>query len=324
MFASLAHPLTIAPPLAPSRTIGRMRFRAIALLGLLAFAPQRSSAQASPPNDTTGTRLLADLTFHSQTFEPIRLFLSSGRKYRVQFSEPNIVLQLRSFEGKQLPMVMNVNYESDAAGRTDLELRPRVDGEFEFKPVYVYAGRPIRFQIWVLPLPSDMAQMATAPADGRMEFGAEFSIGSHGAFDNSDEHYGDAGGTVTGCATIRGIGGISGRLWGCMLGFEIEQGSTDGSFKYLYTEPRFRIVGGGGGFPGEVGVLLRLGAGDDSDGRTGSKYGFGVYGAYQPRSADGGGFSLIGSLQSQRVNASDPDASGAAAWSGSVGLGWFF
>lgn len=300
-----------------------MHLRATALLGLIAIAP-RLAAQASPPIDTSGVKLLADETFHSQSFQPIRIFLASGRRYRVQFSEPNITLQLRSYEGKQLPMIMNVNYDSDASGRTDLELRPRVDGEFEFKPVYVYAGRPVRFQLWVMLRADEVPPAAPHAEGGRIAFGLEVAAGSHGKYDNSVDSYGEAGGTATVCAAVRGLGGLSGRLWGCALGVEVEGGSSEGNFTYIFLEPRFRFLGGGGGFPLELGGALRLGAGGDADGRSGGKYGIGVYTSYQPGRANGGGLSAIATVLSQRVNASDPNESGAAAVTWSVGLGWFF
>lgn len=298
--------------------------RTLSLVGLLAIA-RPLGAQSSPPVDGPGSRLVADVTFHSQTYEPIRLFLESGRKYRAQFTEPNIVLQLRSYDGKQLPMVVSVNLGPDPSGKTDLELRPRVDGEFEFRPVYVYPGRPIRFQLWMLPRPEERtAADGPPPSTSGVELGLELSLGAHGAYTNSTENYGDEGGSLTACAAIRGIGGVAGRLWGCMLGVESEEGKTMGRITYVYSEPRFRFIGGGGGFPIEGGVILRLGMGDQANGRASGKYGFGVYSAYQQRREGGGGLSIIGSLISQRVNATDPNASGASAWGGSLGLGWYF
>jgi hypothetical protein len=300
-----------------------MTLRRLPLLGLLLLAPALA-AQTSPPPDGPGSRLLVDVTFHSQTYEPIRIFLASGRKYRAQVTEPNLILQVRSYEGKQLPMVVSVNLGADASGRSDVELRPRVDGEFELSPIYVYAGRPVRFQLWALPLPDEVPAKVATPVTGGLEFGLELSAGSHGEFQGSLENYGEAGTSLTACGAFRGVGGVAGRLWGCAVGVEVEEGATDGNFTYVYTEPRFRFLGGAGGFPIEGGVVLRLDFGDAKDGRGAGKYGFGLYAGYQQWRTNGGGLTLIGSLISFRVNASDPNASGASAWSGNLGLGYFF
>src|SRR5690242_16365049 len=80
------------------------------------------SAQA-PTRDRPG--LLADETFSEGGFEPVRVFLARGTIYRVEFSEPAVILSMRSWESKPLPFVVTVNLGPDATGRTNYELRPQ-------------------------------------------------------------------------------------------------------------------------------------------------------------------------------------------------------
>lgn len=294
----------------------------VALAGSLLLASVLQAQEA--PKDTTarGRTLVTDLTFHSNSYEPIRLFLMGGRVYRAQFTQPDIVLQMRSYEGKQLPMIVSVNLGPDASGRTDLEVRPRMDGEYEFRPTYVYEGNPIRFQLWLEPKPEEAEPRNAHTAVQGVEFGTELSVGLHGAYENGIYNYGGKGGSLSGCVTIRNLGGEQGRLWGCMLGVEFEKAGGDSAWTYLFLQPRVRILGGTSALSG--GAILHLASGSASHGRASGKYGMGLYIGYQERRENGGGWTVTGSLLTLRVNASDATSSGAGSWAANIGVGRFF
>jgi hypothetical protein len=292
----------------------------IALAGVLLAASPLQAQVAAP--DSTSRVQITDLTFHSSSYEPIRLFLAGGRIYRAQFSQPEIILQMRSYEGKQLPLVVSVNLGPDASGRTDFEVRPRMDGEYEFRPVYVYEGNPIRFQLWLEPKTRDPAGPSVAEASQKVEFGVELSAGLHGAYENGADHYGAKGGSLAGCATIRNIGGEQGRLWGCFFGIELEKAGGDSSWVYLYMQPRLRLIGGTSPF--DAGVLFHVSTGTAGHGRASGKYGVGFYTGYRERRAAGGGWTALGSLSLLRVNPENAGAPGAGSWGASFGVGRFF
>ena len=292
----------------------------LALAGTL-FAASLMQAQDAPV-DSTAKVLVADLTFHSNSYEPIRLFLAGGRIYRAQFTQPDIILQMRSYEGKQLPMVVSVNLGPDASGRTDFEIRPRMDGEYEFRPVYVYDGNPIRFQLWLEPVPGVGDQVNAHNAVQGVEFGAEVSVGLHGAYENGPNAFGGSGGAISGCVTVRNLGGEQGRFWGCMLGVEFEKAGGDTAWTYLFVQPRLQVLGGTSSFNG--GVVIHIASGSASHGRAAGKYGMGLYAGYRERRQGGGGWTVTGSLLALRVNASDAAATGAGSWGANFGIGRYF
>jgi hypothetical protein len=293
---------------------------ALALTGSLLAASLLQAQDA--PVDSTSRVLVTELTFHSSTYEPIRLFLAGGRIYRAQFTQPELLLQMRSYEGKQLPMIVSVNLGPDASGRTDFEIRPRMDGEYEFRPVYVYAGTPIQFQLWLEPKERDPAGPSVAAASQGVEFGVEVSAGVHGAYENGIYHYGAAGGSLSACGAIRNIGGAEGRLWGCFAGVELEKAGGDSTWTYLYMQPRLRLLGTRSSFDG--GVLLHVATGTVAHGRASGKYGVGLYAGYRERRVDGGGWTALGTLTLLTVSGSDATASGAGSWGANFGVGRYF
>jgi hypothetical protein len=293
----------------------------LALAGSLVLASVLQAQEA--PKDTTTRTLITDLTFHSNSYEPIRLFLAGGRIYRAQFTQPDIVLQMRSYEGKQLPMIVTVNLASDASGRTDFEIRPRMDGEYEFRPVYVYSGNPIRFQLWLEPRPGEGEHLSARTAVQGVEFGAELSVGVHGSYENGANNFGGKGASYSGCVTVRNLGGEQGRIWGCMLGVEFEMAGGDTAWTYLFIQPRIQILGGGAStFNG--GVAIHIASGSASHGRAAGKYGMGIYAGYRERREAGGGWTVTGSLLGFRVNADDAASSGAGSWGATFGVGRYF
>jgi hypothetical protein len=301
----------------------------------LVWGPSVVAAQDAPrpPTARGAPALLADATFTPGTFEPIRIFLARGIVYRAEFSEPGIQVEMRSYEGKSLPFVLSVNYGADVSGRTIVELRPQVDGEIEFRPVFVASGRAVRFQLWNV-LDDHTRDLADEPGEHTpWEFGLMAEFGSHGRYVNRLVTYGHSGSTSAACVAIRRGPGILRRAWGCVLGVESDDGGLDGRIAYLYVEPRVRVIGGRR--PGrptiDAGVLLRF-AGriteqtgtvvEDPSGPT--TYGVGLYAGAQYWESGGGGWTIAGSVHLQQITSRAEGSSGAGTTVAQLTVGRFF
>ena len=186
---------------------------------------------------------LADFTFHPGSFDPIRYFLQRGVIYRVQFSEPNIVLEMRSYEGKQVPFVRYVNSGPDATGRTDFELSPNDDGEIEFRQVGGVSGTATRFQLWRIEQRTATTPMEPVTEAAGLEVGIIGRLGAHGAYIDREFTYADNGGVVEACVAFRGGSGVFDRLGGCVFGLSYEMGGARSKLTFAFIEPRLRILG---------------------------------------------------------------------------------
>jgi hypothetical protein len=293
---------------------------------LAAQGPARPAARGAPS-------LLADATFHPGAYEPVRVFLAKGFKYRVEFSEPGIQLEMRSYEGKALPFVLQVNYGADVSGRSVFELRPQVDGEIEFRPVFVESGRAIRFQLWDASTDHSNEPSGDPTDTLSHEFGLMVEAGSHGAYVNQLDSYGGKGSSSAACLAIRTGPGILARVWGCIAGLELATGGIGGTVPWLYMEPRVRFVGSRrpGGVRVDGGALLRLAVRATSSKLTVAQDpsgtaldGIGIYAGVQTMEAGGGGWTLVASLQAQHLSSRASGSSGADTKAFRITFGRFF
>ena len=302
-------------------------------LALSLLAPALSAQGAQRPVARGAPSLLADATFHPGAYEPVRVFLARGTKYRVEFSEPGIQMDMRSYEGKALPFIIDVNYGADVSGRSVFELRPQVDGVVEFRPAFVESGRAVRFQLWNAA--TDHSRDATNdPTDSLpLEFGVMVEAGSHGAYVNQLMNYGDKGSSTAACFALRTGPGILSRVWGCAAGIEIAGGGIGGAVPWFFIEPRVRLVGSRrrGGIRLDSGVLLRLAkrardnkrpVAQDPSGEA--LDGVGIYAGVQTLESGSGGWGLVASLQAQHISSRASGSSGADTKSFRVTFGRFF
>ncbi|HWA40042.1 MAG TPA: hypothetical protein VG712_00425 [Gemmatimonadales bacterium] len=303
----------------------------VALLIAAALATATPLSAQAPDRDRPA--LLADETFSEGGFDPVRVFLARGTVYRVEFSEPAVILSMRSWESKPLPFVVTVNLGPDATGRTNYELRPQVDGVIEFKPEYVQSGKAVRFRIWSLGDGSHGVHAAAAHRPVRWEFGVMVERAHHGAYVNSIIRYAEAGGSSSICAAIRNGPGILERLWGCIVGLDWETGGAEFRTKWMYTDPRIRVVQQqlANGVRVEAGISMRYGqrlaepTKADTVERIGtSMYSVGGYAGLQLRERTIGTWTILATMNAQHVSGRNDKANGAGTTAFRLTLGKFF
>ena len=303
-------------------------------LMIAAVAALPLSAQRTPGPNRDAPALLADETFSEGGYDPVRVFLARGTVYLVEFSEPAVLLSMRSWEGKPLPFVVTVNLGPDATGRTNYELRPQVDGVIEFKPELVQSGKAVRFRLWSLGDGSHADYLASdARPPVRWEFGFMVERAHHGEYVNSLYRYAEAGSSTSICAAMRYGPGILERVWGCMVGIDWETGGAEFRTKYLYTEPRIRALETqlANGVRLEAGISMRYGkrlaepVKADTVERVGTAlYSLGGYAGLQLRERTIGTWTLLASLNAQHVTGRSDKANGAGTTAFRVSLGKFF
>lgn len=309
-----------------------LRSRALVVAALL-LAASPSTAQVTPAPTRDTPALLADETFSEGGFDPIRVFLARGNVYLVEYSEPAVLLSMRSYEGKPLPFVVTVNLGPDASGRTNYELRPQVDGVIEFRPEYVASGKAVRFRIWSLGDGSHGGYVAVEHRPVRWEFGVMVERAHHGEYVNSIIRYAEPGSSTSLCAAIRRGPGILERVWGCLLGIDWETGGAEFRTKWMYTDPRIRVLERplANGVRVEAGISMRFAnrlsepMKADTIERIGtSMYSVGGYAGLQLRERTIGTWTLLATMNAQHVSGRNDKATGAGTTAFRLTLGKFF
>lgn len=301
---------------------------------LLAASSLSAQVASAPTRDNPA--LLADETFSEGGFDPVRVFLARDVIYLVEFSEPAVLLSMRSHEGKPLPFVVTVNLGPDVTGRTNYELRPQMDGVIEFKPEYVVSGKAVRFRIWSLGDGTYGGRTASDRPPARWVFGLMAERAHHGEYVNSLIRYGNAGSSTSICAAIQRGAGILEHVWGCVVGLDWETGGSEFRMKYLYAEPRIRLlerhVGARINF--ETGVAMRYGQRlvaptkpDTLDRMGNALYSIGAYAGFQlPEGPKAGGpvWTVLATINAQHVQGRTDEANGAGTTVLRVTVGRFF
>jgi hypothetical protein len=307
-----------------------------ALLATLALLSRAPIVAAQHPADLV---LLEDRTYHGGDFEPFRIFLARGLKYRVEFSEPNVVLQMRSYEGKSVPFARLIGDGPTASGETDYEIVANSDGVIEFRAVDGVPGTATRFRLWRVGPHREVAQDTTSSP---VEFGVILRGGAHLPFLADSFTYAHAGSLAEGCIAVRGGGGILQRLGGCILGYAHMSGGLHYDLNFVFIEPRFRILGPPlrSGASLSAGGVLRINSfvGTSDSGGTSPPLGavgraaIGLYGAYDQRGKRRHGWQVEVDVLIENISADlDPSTAAITRRPGSsqaasvrVGGGWFF
>lgn len=285
-------------------------------------------------------QLLEDVTYHAGGFEPFRIFLARGVKYRAEFSEPNVIMQMRSYEGKSVPFARLIGDGPDVSGATTYEIVPNSDGVIEFRAVDAIPGTATRFRLWEVKEPvEEVAGESHAPP---VEFGVLLRAGEHPAYVTDSFTYAHSGKVAEGCLAIRGGGGILARLGGCIVGFSHLTGGNRYVLDFAFTEPRFRIIGPAihAGLTPSAGAMVRLSSFVGTS-QTGPQTpplsarvtaGFGLYGALDQRLRKRSGFRVevqvlldgIGAATDTALAPTTPRPGSAHAVSVRLGGGLFF
>ena len=199
--------------------------------------------------------------------EIVRVFLQNGQVYRAELSSSNVSLEIRGVVRTiQAPQVYPFLASQTSSGSTFLEIYPEKDAEYEIRSTAISASKlPTRLRLY-----RDVGASAGRQyvrANRGWEIGIEVGGGWHSGFVQSGAaptvESDPADGTdVEACFTARGAA-LSSRFSACVLGLGHQSQHGARSILWVYTEPRFRLLGSGGiGRSGwELGPVFRFGAG---------------------------------------------------------------
>jgi hypothetical protein len=198
--------------------------------------------------------------------EFVRVFLQDGQVYRAELSSPNVSLEIRGVvRTTQAPHVYPFLSSQTPSGTTLLEIYPEKDAEYEIR------SRGIGGDL----LPTRLRLYRDVQASSRREYvrarhawdvGLELAAGWHSGFAQSGavqlpDGDSDGGTDLESCFTARGAQASS-RLTLCVLGLGYQSQHGARSILWVFSEPRFRVLGSGsGGSRWELGPLFRVGIG---------------------------------------------------------------
>lgn len=230
----------------------------------------QSDGSAAPSASDTADALVLDHDFIAGVGELVRVFLQAKQVYRAELSTPDVTIGIRSpIRRVQLPRVYPLLDSQTPSGSSIVEIYPEADAEYELRPIDSRGGGVATRLRLYRDVRASRRRVAILDKPG-WEIGIEVAAGWHSGFDQRSLgsptlQEGDAGSDFEACFAARSAPGIP-HLSMCALG--IGWGSQHGarSTLWIYTEPRFRILGKfeRGRSNWELGALFRVGAGSIS------------------------------------------------------------
>lgn len=228
-----------------------------------------STAAARQPVDTNADYLVLEHDFATGGGEIVRVFLERGQVYRAEMTTPDVTLQIRAAGGKiKPPRVYNVLGPEASSTQSEVEVYPDVDADYEIKPISgASSGVGTRLRLY-RDVSESHRRMAIMDKPG-WEIGFELAAGWHSGFAQSngqppagtaDPH---GGSDVEGCFAARAAPGLD-RLGMCAFGIGYQSQVGDRSILWIYTEPRFGVLGKPAARRSGwvAGLLFRLGIGE--------------------------------------------------------------
>jgi hypothetical protein len=233
------------------------------------LAAQDDSSAARPAADTADA-LVLDHDFIAGIGDFVPVFLQAKQVYRAELSTPDVTVGIGSpLRRVQLPRVYPVSDSRTPSGSSVVEIYPEVDGEYQLRPLDARGGGVATRLRLYRDVRASRRRVAIIDKPG-WEIGFEVAAGWHSAFDQYSSgsprlQEGDTGSDFEACFAARSAPGLR-RVSMCALG--IGWGSQHGarSTLWIFTEPRFRILGKfeQGRSNWEMGALFRLAAGSIS------------------------------------------------------------
>jgi hypothetical protein len=229
-------------------------------------APLWSQTAAVKTSRDTSEVLVLDHDFTSLG-EVVRVFLQDGQVYRAELGSPNALLEIKGvIRTTQAPKVYPFLASQTPSGSTLLEIYPEKDAEYEIRSI-VIGGTNLPTRLRLYRDVEASARRLHVRANRSWEIGIEAGAGWHSGFVQSGavpalDADPKGGADLEACFTARAKAWSS-RFSACVLGVGHQSQHGARSILWVYTEPRFRILGGRGvdrsGW--EVGPLFRFGAG---------------------------------------------------------------
>lgn len=241
--------------------------------GALYLAPFLVCASTSWAQ-TNSTRSTADTAYvlvidhdFSAAGERVQVFLQDGQVYRAELNSTNASLEIRGVDRTiQAPRIYPFLLSETPSGATLLEIYPEKDALYEIRSRGMSGDQlPTRLRLYRDVEAS--SRRLYVRANRAWDVGLELAGGWHSGFAQSsaapsigDEAFG--GTDVEGCFTARGTSRSS-HLRMCVFGVGYQSQHGDRNILWVYTEPRFRLLGYGGSDQSgwEIGPLFRFGVG---------------------------------------------------------------
>jgi hypothetical protein len=226
-----------------------------------------SAVNSRNPSDSADV-LLLDTHLPVGSLEPIWVFLQKGQVYRAELNRNDVTLQFRTpTRSIEVPFFSATEGESRPSGGITFEVYPRADAMYEVRIVGGPFGASTTIKLY-----RDISASRTRQrviASPGWDIGMEVAFGMHSAYPITRPSFsapapvGESGGDVDLCFSVRGDASSRTRFSGCALGigYQSRPGAESG-IGWVFTEPRFRIVGGRPGRSAfEAGILTRVGIG---------------------------------------------------------------
>lgn len=292
-----------------------------------AQAPVQADSVAHPTNRSDSADvLLLDVDLAVGSLEPTWVFLQKGQVYRVELTRNDVDLAFRTpARSIMAPFFSALEGNSRPSTGIAFEVYPRADAMYEIRITGGPYGAPTTMKLYRDISRSKARQEVIASR--KWDIGMEVAFGTHSAYPIAQASFsepapvGEAGVDIDLCFSVRGVAASLARFGGCVVGVGYQsRPSAESSIVWIFSEPRFRVVGGGSGRSGfEAGLITRIGIGMVNTVNVDPiSVGPGVYVSRQIR-RDRGGWSLIATYARVWISGTE----GAQSNRFAIGLGRF-
>jgi hypothetical protein len=243
--------------------------RSLALaVALLTTLTAVLSAQHAPAPEDTADVLVLDHDFTGAP-EFVRVFLQGKQVYRAELSSEDVTLEIRSPIRRLHPPRLYPIFAPGAGEMSVVEIYPESDGEYEVRPAAM-AGQGVSTHLRLYRDADESRRRLAVMDKPGWEVGLEMATGWNSGFAQSQDPAVVAGGGEPGrdvelCFAARRAPGAP-RLSLCALGLGYQSQHGAPSVFWVFTEPRFRLLGHApaGHSNWELGGLFRAGIGQIS------------------------------------------------------------
>jgi hypothetical protein len=224
------------------------------------------AAQSEPEEAEATDVLVVDHDFVGVN-EIVRVFLQAKQVYRAELNSPDVTVAIRPPVGRgKIPRVYPHLALDTPSGMSVVEIHPDEDGEYELRSVGRAGGGVLTRLRLYRDVRESKRREAIASRPG-WEIGVELAGGWHseynpGSVGSVAAEGWHAGADIEGCFVARNAPGLA-RLGMCAVGLGRESRSQAASVFWIFSEPRFRLLGKSqrGQANWELGALFRAGIG---------------------------------------------------------------